>query len=86
MQDHDNESRTLDVVLSILRPFAKGGAVIDADTPLLEMEIIDSAAMVTILLELELRLGIRISASDLTFDHFQSARILAQRFSDRRDN
>lgn len=72
---------TLDIVLSVLRPFVRRGTAVDPDTQLLELQLIDSAAMVNILLELELRLGVRIGASDLTFDHFQSPRALAERFS-----
>jgi acyl carrier protein len=79
------ESQTLDIVLNVLRPFARDGAPIEADTQIMELQLIDSAAMVNILLELELRLGIRIAASDLTFDHFQSARILAAQFRRGRD-
>jgi acyl carrier protein len=80
------DPETLDVVLKVLRPFARNGVPIDADTQLLELQLIDSAAMVNILLELELRLEIRISATDLTFDHFQSARVLATRFRGNRDD
>jgi acyl carrier protein len=80
-----DQSSTLDIVLSVLRPFVRQGAEVNADTQLLELQLIDSAAIVNILLELELRLGVRIGASDLTFDHFQSARALADRFSSRED-
>lgn len=78
------ETDKLAIILDILQPFAPNGTVIEADTAL--PDLIDSAAMVNILLELEHRLGIEIQAADLTFDHFQSPRILAERFAGKADD
>lgn len=75
----EKESHIIGVVLEVMQPFAPEGTPLDADTDL--FDLIDSAAMINILLTLESRLGIRIQASDLTFDHFQSGRILARRLS-----
>lgn len=75
------EDSVVETVLDVLRAFTPVGTMIDADTPLMEWNLIDSASMVSILLTLEQRLKLRIDASDLTFDHFHSARVLAQRLA-----
>lgn len=77
-QDH---SRILEAVLDVLKPFSRSDAPIDADTPLLDGNYLDSAAIVVVLLELEQRLHFKLGASDLAFDHFQSPRTLANRLA-----
>ena len=67
----------LATVLNVLKPYTPAATALDANTQLMEQGLLDSAALVNILLELEARLGIRIGADDLTFDHFQSPQTLA---------
>jgi len=45
--------------------------------------VLDSASMVNVLLELESRLAVAIGPGDLTFDHFQDCRLLAETLSSR---
>lgn len=81
MNQQFDTSHVLDIVLDVLKPFSRPDSPIDADTPLLEGNYLDSAAIVVVLLELEQRLDLKLSASDLAFDHFQSPRILATRLA-----
>jgi len=74
---------TLQTIMDIIRPFAGSKVELTPDLPLLESGLIDSATMVNILLELESRLGLQLDAADLSFDHFQSCRVLAEVFSAR---
>jgi acyl carrier protein len=81
MSPMPDQSHTLDIILDVLKPFARPGNPIEADTPLLEGNYLDSAAIVVVLLELEQRLSFKLGASDLAFDHFQSPRTLADRLA-----
>ncbi len=82
MSEYDKH---LHVVMDVIRPFIPEDVVLDADTLLIENAQIDSLNMINILLELESRLGIQLKASDLTFDHFQSCRLLANSLTQRID-
>ena len=73
----------LAMVMQIVQPFVDRKFEITPDLPLLETGALDSASMVNILLALEERLGIQLSAADLAFDHFQSCRTLADALSTR---
>lgn len=73
----------LATVIEVVRAFAPPGTTIDADTPLLDLGVLDSASMVNVLLELESRLGVVIGPSDLSFDHFQDCRLLAETLAER---
>lgn len=75
--------KVLDTVIEVVRAFAPPATNIDADTPLLDLGLLDSASMVNVLLELESRLGIVIGPSDLSFDHFQDCRLLAETLAHR---
>jgi acyl carrier protein len=73
----------LATVIELVRAYAPPGTTIDADTPLLEIGVLDSASMVNVLLELESRLGVVIGPADLSFDHFQDCRLLAETLTER---
>ena len=73
----------LETILDVLKPYTPADTALDVDTQLLELGLLDSAALVNVLLELEFRLGIRIGADDLAFDHFQSPRTLADALAPR---
>lgn len=73
----------LATVIEVVRAFASTGTTIDADTPLIDLRVLDSASMVNVLLELESRLGVAIGPSDLSFDHFQDCRLLAETLAER---
>tara|TARA_R110002124_G_scaffold55108_3_gene156069 strand:- start:5160 stop:5405 length:246 start_codon:yes stop_codon:yes gene_type:complete len=73
----------LPTVIEVVRAYAPPGTVVDADTPLLEIGVLDSASMVNVLLELESRLGLVIGPRDLSFDHFQDCRLLAETLAGR---
>jgi D-alanine--poly(phosphoribitol) ligase subunit 2 len=73
----------LNKIHEILRPHLKGKAVTD-DTPLISGGLIDSMAIVDLIIDLEAALGIRIPASEVEPDDFDTPRrILAtiERFS-----
>jgi acyl carrier protein len=73
----------LHTVIDVVQVFAPDGATIEADTPLVDNLALDSANMINVLLELENRLNIQLSAADLTFDHFNNCRFLAEALSKR---
>lgn len=73
----------LATVIEVVSAFASPGTTIDADTPLIELGVLDSASMVNVLLELESRLGVAIGPGDLSFDHFQDCRLLAETLAER---
>lgn len=77
------DAQVLETVIDVVRAYAPPKVEIDADTPLLDMGVLDSASMVNVLLELEARLGVDIGPGDLTFDHFQDCRLLAETLSGR---
>lgn len=78
-----NDAGVLEIVLDVIGAFTPPGAMIAADTPLLENQLLDSASVVNILLELEARLAIVIGPSDLSFDHFDTPGLLAETLAER---
>lgn len=76
-------SRVLAIILDVIEAFTPPGVAVVADTPLLENQLLDSASVINILLELEGRLGIVIGPSDLSFDHFETPRLLAETLTER---
>lgn len=78
-----DKNNILEVVMDVVRPFVPTGIPLDSTTQLTGQANLDSASMVGILLELESRLSIQLSASDLTFDHFESCESLANALSPR---
>lgn len=73
----------LEVVMDVVQAYAPPDLAITADTPLLELQVLDSFSMVNVMLELESRLGITITPADLTFDHFRDCRLLADTLAER---
>ena len=80
---HDMTDSILDTVMSVVRPFVDPGIEVTPDLQLLDTGALDSASMVNILLALEARLGIQLTAADLAFDHFQTCRTLADALNTR---
>lgn len=78
-----NDAGILEIVLDVIGAFTPAGTMIAADTPLLENQLLDSASVINILLELEARLGIVIGPSDLSFDHFDTPGLLADTLAER---
>lgn len=78
-------SSLLDTVLEVVGPFVPEGVALTPDLPLLETDVVDSASMVNILLDLEARLNVTLTAADLSFDHFHSCRTLADALQQRLD-
>ncbi|MCI0581162.1 MAG: alpha/beta fold hydrolase [Chloroflexi bacterium] len=51
---------------------------IDADTPILDMGILDSLSMVSLLTHIQTRFGVRIPDEEITPDNFETLRVLAE--------
>ena len=67
------------LVLDIVSPLLDPGTDLTSTTPL--SELLDSMAMVQIILALEGRLGCSFGPSDMQFDHFETVETLAQQLS-----
>jgi acyl carrier protein len=67
------------LVIDIVSPLLDPGADLTSTTPL--SELLDSMAMVQIILALEGRLGCSFGPSDMQFDHFETVETLAQQLS-----
>lgn len=78
-----NKQQVLETVIEVVQAYAPQGMRLASDTPLLELQIIDSFSLVNVMLELESRLGISITPADLTFDHFHDCRLLADTLAER---
>jgi acyl carrier protein len=78
-----NKQQVLETVIEVVQAYAPQGMMLASDTPLLELQIIDSFSLVNVMLELESRLGISITPADLTFDHFHDCRLLANTLVER---
>ena len=72
-----DEYQTL--VIEIVSPLLDPGTELMSTTPL--SELLDSMAMVQIILALEGRLGCSFGPSDMQFDHFETVETLAQQLS-----
>jgi acyl carrier protein len=72
-----DEYQTL--VIEIVNPLLEPGTELTSTTPL--SELLDSMAMVQIILALEGRLGCSFGPSDMQFDHFETVETLAQQLS-----
>jgi acyl carrier protein len=72
-----DEYQTL--VIEIVSPLLDPGTDLTSTTPL--SELLDSMAMVQIILALEGRLGCSFGPSDMQFDHFETVEALAQQLS-----
>jgi acyl carrier protein len=72
-----DEYQTL--VIEIVSPLLDPGTELTSTTPL--SELLDSMAMVQIILALEGRLGCSFGPSDMQFDHFETVEVLAQQLS-----
>jgi acyl carrier protein len=72
-----DEYQTL--VIEIVSPLLDPGTELTSTTPL--SELLDSMAMVQIILALEGRLGCSFGPSDMQFDHFETVEALAQQLS-----
>jgi acyl carrier protein len=72
-----DEYQTL--VIEIVSPLLDPGTELTSTTPL--SELLDSMAMVQIILALEGRLGCSFGPSDMQFDHFETVETLAQQLS-----
>jgi acyl carrier protein len=66
-------------VIEIVSPLLDPGTELTSTTPL--SELLDSMAMVQIILALEGRLGCSFGPSDMQFDHFETVEALAQQLS-----
>ncbi len=78
-----SNQQILNTVMDVVQAYAPMGMKIRPDTPLLELQIIDSFSLVNVLLELESRLGISITPLDLTFDHFHDCALLSDALAKR---
>jgi acyl carrier protein len=67
------------LVIEIVSPLLDPGTELSSTTPL--SELLDSMAMVQIILALEGRLGCSFGPSDMQFDHFETVEALAQQLS-----
>jgi acyl carrier protein len=67
------------LVIDIVSPLLDPGTELTSTTPL--SELLDSMAMVQIILALEGRLGCSFGPSDMQFDHFETVEALAQQLS-----
>jgi acyl carrier protein len=67
------------LVIDIVSPLLDPGTELTSTTPL--SEVLDSMAMVQIILALEGRLGCSFGPSDMQFDHFETVETLAQQLS-----
>ena len=67
------------LVIDIVSPLLDPGTDLTSTTPL--SELLDSMAMVQIILALEGRLGCSFGPSDMQFDHFETVETLAQQLS-----
>jgi acyl carrier protein len=67
------------LVIDIVSPLLDPGTELTSTTPL--SELLDSMAMVQIILALEGRLGCSFGPSDMQFDHFETVETLAQQLS-----
>lgn len=74
----------LDEVMAAVRPFTKAGVELEPDTELVAGAGVDSVSMMNILLDLERRLAIPLSAADITFDSFRTCASLAEHFAKRK--
>ena len=66
-------------MIDIVSPLLDPGTDLTSTTPL--SELLDSMAMVQIILALEGRLGCSFGPSDIQFDHFETVETLAQQLS-----
>ena len=67
------------LVIDIVSPLLDPGTDLTSTTPL--GELLDSMAMVQIILALEGRLGCSFGPSDIQFDHFETVETLADQLS-----
>ena len=67
------------LVIDIVSPLLDPETELTSTTPL--SELLDSMAMVQIILALEGRLGCSFGPSDMQFDHFETVETLAQQLS-----
>jgi acyl carrier protein len=67
------------LVIDIVSPLLDPGTELTSTTPL--SALLDSMAMVQIILALEGRLGWSFGPSDMQFDHFETVETLAQQLS-----
>jgi acyl carrier protein len=67
------------LVIDIVSPLLDPRTDLTGTTPL--SELLDSMAMVQIILALEGRLGCSFGPSDMQFDHFETVETLAQQLS-----
>jgi len=67
------------LVIDIVSPLLDSETELTSTTPL--SELLDSMAMVQIILALEGRLGCSFGPSDMQFDHFETVETLAQQLS-----
>jgi acyl carrier protein len=67
------------VLIDIVGPLLAPGTELTSTTPL--SALLDSMAMVQIILALEGRLGCSFGPSDMQFDHFETVETLAQQLS-----
>jgi acyl carrier protein len=67
------------LVIEIVSPLLDPGTDLTSTTPL--SALLDSMAMVQIILALEGRLGCSFGPSDMQFDHFETVETLAQQLS-----
>jgi acyl carrier protein len=67
------------LVIDIVSPLLDPATDLTSTTPL--SELLDSMAMVQIILALEGRLGCSFGPNDMQFDHFETVETLAQQLS-----
>jgi acyl carrier protein len=63
------------LVIDVVGPFVESGSELTGASPL--AELLDSMAMVQVILALEGRLGCSFGPSDIQFDHFETIDTLA---------
>jgi acyl carrier protein len=67
------------LVIDVVSPFLQSATDMTATTPL--GDLLDSMAMVQVILALEGRLGCSFGPSDIQFDHFETIETLARQLS-----
>lgn len=65
-------------ILTCVKPYVKNGIDLTPGMHLVDEAGLDSAALINVLMQLEVVLDINLSANDLSFDHFHSCETLAQ--------
>ena len=68
-------------ILECVELYVDEGVALNDEMHLVDEAGLDSAALTNVLIQLEVVLGIDLSATDLSFDHFHSCRTLAEYFS-----